>query len=151
MQILTVEDLKDLYLSIFTAPQDSDEITRAYAGNSSAQNVFVQRYFSRRSYGSTVTAGSASDAAYNADKDGNIFDSNENLLKFDPGWNAYVSNVSNPRTALMEDMAVMLVPTDEAIEKWWNGEAGKIIKDYYKKYAQGSDMVSELKKVKEQE
>lgn len=134
-------------LDRFTAPQDSDEITRAYAGNSRAQNVFVQRYFSRRSYGSTVTAGSASDAAYNADKDGNIFDSNENLLKFDPGWNAYVSNVSNPRTALMEDMAVMLVPTDEAIEKWWNGEAGKIIRDYYKKYAQGSDMVSELNAV----
>lgn len=134
-------------LDRFTAPQDSAEITRAYTGNSRAENVFVQRYFSKRSYGSSVTAGSSSDAAFNRDKDGNIFDANENLLKFDPGWNAYVSNVSNPRTAMMEDMAVMLVPTDEAVNQWWNGDAGKIIKDYYKKYAQGSDMISELNAV----
>ena len=134
-------------LDRFTAPQDSTEMTRAYTGNTRAENVFVQRYFSKRSYGSSVSAGSSTDAAFNRDKDGTLFDANENLLKFDPGWNAYVSDVSNPRTAMMEDMAAMLVPNDEAIEQWWNGASGKIIRDYYKKYAKGDDIVSELNAV----
>ncbi|MCQ2131740.1 MAG: hypothetical protein MJY90_00230 [Bacteroidaceae bacterium] len=134
-------------LDRFAAPQDSAAVTRAYAGNSRAENVFVKRYFSQRSYGSTVSAGSSSDVAFTTDKDGNIFDAKENLLKFDPGWNAFVSNVSNPRTALMEDMAVMLAPTDEAIDKWWNEGDGRVIKNYYAKYATEPGMIGELNTV----
>ncbi len=134
-------------LDRFAAPQDSAEVTRAYTGNSRAENVFVKRYFSQRSFGSTVSAGSRTDVAYTTDKDGNTFDATKNLLKFDPGWNAFVSEAANPRTAMMEDMAVMFVPTDAAMETWWNEGGGKVIKDYYAKYATGSDMISQLNAV----
>ena len=134
-------------LDRFAAPQDSSEVTRAYTGNSRAENVFVKRYFSQRSYGTTVTAASSNNTAFTTDKDGNIFDEVKNLLKFDPGWNAYVSDLSNPRTAMMEDMAVMFVPSDKAVEEWWNRGSGKVIKDYYSKYATEPGIVGELNAV----
>ena len=41
------------------------------------------------------------------------------VLKFDPGWNTYFESGSDPDVAIQEDMAAMLVPTDEAMMKWW--------------------------------
>ena len=32
---------------------------------------------------------------------------------------------------MMEDLAVMLVPTDEAINDWWNNGGGAVVKNYY--------------------
>ena len=47
------------------------------------------------------------------------------LLKFDPGWNSYfVSSTSDDNIALQQNMGVMIVPTDEAMIKWWVSTEG---------------------------
>jgi len=50
-------------------------------------------------------------------------------LTFDPGWNQYM--YSNPMGYDMHyDAGAMIVPTDEAVQAWWNG-AGKSLQDQY--------------------
>lgn len=100
--------------------------TQSYNQNkgTSVDSVYVKRYYSKRSYGSS----SSSSEAFSSDKDGNTI---EGSLKYDPGWNHYLPEISNPRDGMMEDMGVMLVPTDAAIQDWWNNGGGKVIKDEY--------------------
>jgi hypothetical protein len=87
--------------------------------NTDIDSVFVKRYFSASSHG----------GAFTIDKDGNGSDAS---LKFDPGWNAYVPTAHNDRDKLMEDMAVILAPTNDAMNKWWNGPgSGALLQAYY--------------------
>ena len=55
-------------------------------------------------------------------------------LIFDPEWNSYYStnnkDVSEGNAAEQRDMAVMMVPTNEAMEEYWNG-AGKPLSENY--------------------
>ena len=114
-------------LERFAVPIDSSELTTNYNNNkgTTVDSVFVKRYFSDRSMGSTATG---TDVALIEDKDGNTFDAS---LKYDPGWNAFVSDIYNDRDGMMEDMAVMMVPSDAAITDWWNNGGGKVIQDEY--------------------
>jgi len=55
-------------------------------------------------------------------------------LTFDPGWNEYYSvdmSTGSTNTKMQQDMALMIVPTDEAMEKYWNEGIGKSFKDLY--------------------
>lgn len=55
------------------------------------------------------------------------------LLKFDPGWNSLYSmdvNVSGT-VAMQQDMCVMLVPTDKAMQDYWENGVGASIRDFY--------------------
>lgn len=106
----------------FAAPSDSVALTRAYNTNKGVEvdTVFVKRYFSKRSAGG---------GSFEEDKDGVV---GEATLKFDPGWNTYIPSAFSNRNPLMEDMAVILAPTNEAMDKWWNGDgSGRIIRSYY--------------------
>ena len=58
---------------------------------------------------------------------GKAVDQNE-LLKFDPGWNQYIDN--NDMNELHNDAGMMIVPTDDAVKAWWEGE-GSELKDEY--------------------
>lgn len=120
-------------LERFAVPQDSvasgsgTDLTKNYKastctnpGKEDVDSVFVKRYFSKRSSGTTTST--AKGLAY--DKGGNTFDAS---LKFDPGWNTLISDVFNNRTALMEDMAVMIVPTDAAMREWEQGNGADIM------------------------
>ena len=91
----------------------------------SGDTVFVKRFFSDRSQGST----NQNDVALKADKNGSIF--GPYLLKYDPAWNGYVPSAASPRNLMMEDLAVMLVPTNTALEDWWQNGVGKDIRDFY--------------------
>lgn len=56
------------------------------------------------------------------------------MLKFDPGWNEYYSELNasvSTDVLLQQDMAVMLVPTDAALTEYWENGAGKVLKDRY--------------------
>lgn len=110
----------------FAAPAYSASLTNNYNINkgTDVDSVFIKRYYSKRSDGS----GTSADLPFTEDKDKNTFDA---ALKFDPGWNTYVSDVFNNRVAMMEDMGVMIVPTDAAVAEWWNNGSGKVIKDRY--------------------
>lgn len=116
-------------LERFAAPKDSIALARTYNQNKGTEydSVFVKRYFSDRSWGSTMS----NSVPFLVDKNGKPFDDGNTSLKFDPGWNGYVPYISNDRQPLMEDMAIMLVPTDAAVEDWWNNKDGQVIKDYY--------------------
>lgn len=113
-------------LERFAAPDYSQTLTSAYnvVKGTSVDSVFNKRYFSDRSAGSTRQ----SSTAFEKDKNQNTYDAS---LKFDPGWNAYMPLSGDPRDAMMEDMAVMLVPTDDAINEWFEKGDGTVIKDYY--------------------
>ncbi len=111
----------------FAAPDYQESLTKAY--NNSQGNdyeaVYAKRYFSKFSAGGNefTTA---------TDKAGNTHNIGADVtLKFDPGWNAYYPNMFNARDGMMEDMAVMLVPSDEALDEWFENGNGKIVKDYY--------------------
>ncbi len=114
-------------LERYAIPYFDRTLTESYNANkgTAVDSVFVKRYFSKRSTGSTTTV----DRGLNQVKEGK--DISGSALKYDPGWNTYIPTTPNPRDPLMEDMAVMLVPTDEAMTEWWNNGGGKVIKDYY--------------------
>lgn len=114
-----------IYSSIlerFAAVSDSTVLTNAYNRNKGTEvdSVFIKRYYSERSAGG---------AAFTLDKDKLQLDGQ---LVFDPGWNGYTSGAgSKGSDPMMEDMAVMFVPTNEAITEWWNNGSGKVIKEFY--------------------
>lgn len=85
--------------------------------------VFNKRYFSDRSGDVNGKIG-----PFTVDENGKAFEAS---LKFDPGWNGYALE-KNGRDAMQEDMAVMMVPTDEAFKDWWENGAGSDIKEFYK-------------------
>lgn len=107
-------------LDRFAALQYDATLTESYNGtyHTNYDSIFVKRYYSLRSAGSN---GTANVVAFNVDKNGNNY---EEYLKFDPGWNTYNPAVYSDRDGMMEDMAVMLVPTDDALTTWWNDEEG---------------------------
>ena len=97
-----------------------DEVTRAYNANRGTQvdSVFQQRYFAKRSQG-----GREFTATHNQKSQAN------GELRFDPGWNNYyVLSNTTAETAMQEDMAVMLVPSDEALEEYWENGAGAALR-----------------------
>ena len=100
-----------------------DEVTRAYNANRSTQvdSVFQLRYFSKRSQG-----GNEFTTTHNQKSQAN------GELRFDPGWNSYyiLSNAS-AETAMQQDMAVMLVPSDEALTEYWERGAGATLRNNF--------------------
>ena len=100
-----------------------DEVTRNYNVNrgTDVDSVFQRRFFAKRSIdGRSFTTTHNQKSQANGE------------LKYDPGWNGYfiLSNESN-ETALQQDMAVMLVPSDEALSDYWENGAGKVLKENY--------------------
>ena len=100
-----------------------DEVTRSYNTNrgTSVDSVFQLRYFSKRSQG-----GSEFNTTHNQKSHAN------GELRFDPGWNSYyiLSNAS-AETAMQQDMAVMLVPSDEALTEYWERGAGAALRNNF--------------------
>ena len=65
-------------------------------------------------------------------------------LRFDPEWNAYYSasykSENDGNAAEQRDMAVMMVPTNEAMEKYWNG-IGKPLSENFASWDDVDDQV----------
>ncbi len=109
----------------FAVPYYSRSLTDTYnqLKNTTYDKVFNKRYFSERSSDETGKI-----AALEQDDNGRAFEAS---LKFDPGWNAYACK-KNGEEDMYYDMAVMIVPTDEAFNDWWNNGSGKDIQEFYK-------------------
>lgn len=105
----------------FSAPYYHAVGTREYNRiNNTEDSVYTLRYFS------DVSLGNQS----------NRYDPNGNAvsatLSFDPGWNHYMyTNTMN--YDLHYDAGAMIVPTNEALEAWWNSE-GRDLQDEYKEW-----------------
>ncbi len=101
----------------------SREYNRIYNNGEQKDSVFVLRYFSDRAYGSTLTANVAFTKL-------NWETNNHSTLKYDPGWNHYIYK-NTMDYDLHYDAGVLIAPTNEALEAWWNNE-GRDLQDNYK-------------------
>ena len=92
-----------------------------YLFNRSVDSIYQKRFFSEKSQ----------DGRPLIIDDDNIVA--KSYLKFDPEWNQYYSGLAIPsaNAALEKNMAVMMVPSNAALENYWNNEAGKVLKDQY--------------------
>ena len=112
-------------LDRYSTPQPaSDAIQREYNRlYENSDSVFVKRYFSKRTAGSSLTTSLPLNNTWPAG------DNVKSLLKFDPGWNQYIySNTMNYDQHY--DAGAMLVPTDAAVLEWWNGEGRELKEEY---------------------
>ena len=97
-----------------------DDVTRAYNANrgTNVDSVFQLRYFAKRSQG-----GKEFTTTHNQKSQAN------GELPYDPGWNSYyILSSEGSETALQQDMAVMLVPSDEALNEYWENGAGAALR-----------------------
>ena len=97
-----------------------DEVTRAYntSRGTNVDSVYQLRYFSKRSQG-----GQEFTSTHNQKSQAN------GELPFDPGWNSYyILSSEGSETALQQDMAVMLVPSNEALNDYWENGAGAALR-----------------------
>lgn len=107
--------LLDRFCAPYYDAEASVTYNRLYGTNDS---VYVLRYFADTS--------PMGESGNTTDPQGQAVDA---TLMFDPGWNEYIySNTAG--YDLHYDAGAMLVPTNEALDKWWNG-AGKVIQDMY--------------------
>ena len=111
-----------------------DEATREYNRlyNASIDSLFEKRYFSERSQRGLPLEVTPEEGPVNG------------LLKFDPGWNQFYSTTTtttSTNVALQENMGVMLVPSDDALNYYFNSGAGQILKDYYGSWENVPDKV----------
>ena len=102
----------------FSAPYFNESGTRNYNRlYNNEDSVYTLRYYSRRSAGGVPLA---------VDPD------NETVaaqLAFDPGWNQYMySNTMG--YDLHYDAGAMLVPTNEALQRWWDNEGHDLQMEY---------------------
>ena len=92
-----------------------------YYYNTNVDTVYEKRFFSEKSQKGRelVTASNRKPAPA--------------LLKFDPEWNAYFSGNSDvgEEVAMQRDMAVIMVPSNAAMEEYWQNGAGRVLKDNY--------------------
>ena len=103
-------------LDRFSAPYYNAAGTREYNRLYNNQDsVYTLRYYSSQSSGGSNVS----------TPDGKSVNA---LLRFDPGWNQYINNTTG--NSLSYDAGAMFVPTNEALEEWWNNE-GKALKEEY--------------------
>jgi len=112
-------------LDRFSAPYYDDAATKEYNRlNNTTDSVFVMRYFAETA--NTGNYGAPQSGNLNTDPDGQAVDAQ---LYFDPGWNQYIYSNTSGRD-LHYDAGAMLVPTDKALDFWWNHD-GKVLQNMY--------------------
>ena len=120
-----------------TNPQANGSVTMLYNAQygTNVDTVFQKRFFSEKSQGGMPLNMTPRRGAVNG------------MLKFDPEWNSYYTGLNDQEgnVALQRDMAVIMVPSNEALEEYWNNGAGKVLKDYYGTWDRvPDDVVSKL-------
>lgn len=117
-------------------PDQNGSITQQYnyLYGTNVDTVFTKRFFSNKSVGGSPLTQTPEGKAVSG------------TLKFDPEWNAYYAGLAGEgNTAMQKDMAVMMVPSNEAMRKYWDGENGEgsVLKDYYGEWENVPDNVIE--------
>ena len=112
-------------LDRFSAPYYDDAATKEYNRlYNNTDSVFVLRHFATTA--NTGGYGAAQSGELSTDPNGQAVDAK---LLYDPTWNHYIySNTSG--YDLHYDAGAMLVPSNEAFNKWWNAD-GKVLQDMY--------------------
>ena len=112
-------------IDYFAAPYYNASVTNSYNavalqnGTQSIDSIFEVRYLNDKASHRQIT-----------DPDGNTVN---NLLPYDPGWNQYTS--ANSSSMDITDIGAILVPTDEAVKKFFTqGGDGAYLIDLYGRY-----------------
>lgn len=109
-------------LQRFAAPfyignENTDQYNYLY--QTDVDSVFQMRYFSEKSQGVQLSTDDAHTVHHE-------------LLRYDPGWNTYYNNpIPSAELATEKDMGVMLVPSNEALKKYWEEGEGRVLRDQY--------------------
>ena len=111
-------------LERFCAPYPLDQATTTqynYLNDTNVDTVFQKRFFSEKSQGGRPLNATPDRGAVNGQ------------LKFDPEWNAYYAGLNDQggNIAMQRDMAVMMVPSNDAMDQYWKEGPGKVLHDYY--------------------
>ena len=111
-------------LERYCAPYPLDQATATqynYLYDTNVDTVFQKRFFSEKSQDGRSVDATPDNGPVNGQ------------LKFDPEWNAYYSGLNDQdgNIVMQRDMAVMMVPSDKALDEYWNEGAGKVLRDYY--------------------
>ncbi|MCD8319028.1 MAG: DUF1160 domain-containing protein, partial [Paraprevotella sp.] len=110
-------------LDRFSVPVFDQSTTNSYnAYNTSGQvdSVFTLRYFN-----SGCETNSTSYDALTSYAGTDI----TNLLPYDPGWNEYANGASG--VSMSRDMGVIIAPTNEAFDRYFQSGGGKSLIDYF--------------------
>lgn len=117
--------LLDRFAAPYYSYTASLEYQRIYGGTDS---VFVKKYMATHGHNTGLSGNfintSGNEVQISAPAD-TIVDS---YLKMDPGWNTFASS---DIVAMNQDMGVMFVPSDKALEAYWNGGGGEFLKDRF--------------------
>lgn len=127
-------------LNRFCAPYYSATQTLAYKKLHPDFNdsIFVKRFYTLNSGGIPIAGGTA----YYPNLIVPI--KNELLLPFDPGWNSYNYRSSSLSKPLQADMAAMFVPSNAAMDAYFNNGIGQILKERYQTWDNVPDAIIAL-------
>ena len=119
-QVSQYNRLLERFCAPFALGKDVVEQYNLFYGTN-VDSVFQKRFFSSKSQGGQKLQ---------TDDDNNV---TQTLLKFDPEWNTYYEGlpIPNANAALEKNMAMMMVPSNAAMETYWNDGPGKVLKDQY--------------------
>ncbi len=112
------------FLERFCAPYPVDQsITTQYnyLYDANVDTVYEKRFFSEKSQEGRTLNQTPDRGPVNG------------MLKFDPEWNSYYAGLNDQdgNIVMQRDMAVIMVPSNKALEEYWNDGAGKVLRDYY--------------------
>ena len=114
-------------------PEESGTITTKYneTYHANVDTVYEKRFFSQKSQ---------KGVKLDETPDGKPV---EATLKFDPGWNEYYTGVKEGvgNVTIQRDMAVMMVPSNEALIDFWQNGAGRSLREYYGSWDKVTDQV----------
>ena len=119
-----VASLWNSFIERFCAPYPLEQSVATqynYLYGTQVDTVFQKRFFSEKSQGGAELNQTPDRRAVNGQ------------LKYDPEWNAYYAGLNDQdgNIVMQRDMAVMMVPSDEALDDYWNNGAGKVLRDFY--------------------
>lgn len=121
-------------MDLFSAPYYTAEGTREYNRlYNNEDSVYVLRYYADLRYDGRNEDNDHK--LYNTSPDGEKV---TDLLKFDPGWNQYIDDSGDAN--MNYDAGALIVPTNEAIEKWWNEEG----RDFQVEYGEIDNLPIEI-------
>ena len=125
-------------LERYCAPYPLDQATTTqynYLYDTQVDTVYQKRFFSEKSQGGIAVRQTPDRGPVNGQ------------LKYDPEWNAYYAGLNDQdgNIVMQRDMAVMMVPSDKALDEYWNEGVGKVLRDYYGSWDNvPDDVVSKL-------
>ena len=138
-------------LNRFSLPFFYKSLSQSYNTTFKTEEPLYVLLYASKSYNDWAAGGKVtiSRDAYQAGGTGKKFtDSYDNvvafeeLLRFDPGWNQYIDD--NQENDLHNDAGMMIVPTDEAMDAWWNGTGKELQDEYHYLDSVPSSIIAEL-------